>query len=108
LSSVTIGVLNSSRGRRSAVPDRRVTRKVKVDQYARARHAWLLLVDRARRHSPPFTYQELCSELRIPWRAAMWFLRIIQHYCDREGLPKLQSLVVSGGTGLPGAGYNGP
>jgi hypothetical protein len=79
--------------------DWRVTRKVKVDQYARARHAWLLLVDQARTHSPPFTYQELCSELRVPRRAAMWFLRIIQHYCDREGLPKLQGLVVSGGTG---------
>jgi hypothetical protein len=52
-------------GRRSAVLDRRATPKVKVDQYGRARSAWRLLVDRARKHSPPFTYQELCKELGV-------------------------------------------
>ena len=78
-----------------------------VDQVSRAREAWPILVDLARRGTGPITYKELCEPLGYHHRAAGAFLSVIQIWCKENGHPPLQSLVVSKMTGLPGYGYQG-
>jgi hypothetical protein len=72
----------------------------------RARDAWPYLVARASAKGEPFTYKQLSEKMELHWRAAQWFLEVIQIYCDKNGLPPLQALVVNRGTKLPGAGYS--
>lgn len=78
-----------------------------IDHIARAKKAWPLLVRRARKNGPPYTYGELCAKLGLHHRAAGWFLGVIQDYCKRHHLHALQALAVNKKTRLPGCGYVG-
>ncbi len=73
----------------------------------RARAAWPYLVALASRRAEPISYKEISNEIGVHWRAAAWFLGIIQRYCDREGLPRLQALAVNAKRKVPGGGYEG-
>ncbi len=72
----------------------------------RARKAWPILV-RAAATGTPLSYGDLSSRIGVHWRAASWFLGVIQRYCETSGLPRLQALAVNKRTGIPGGGYLG-
>lgn len=72
----------------------------------RARRAWPKLVAAAKRGAP-LSYKELSASIGAHWRAAGWFLGVIQRYCAKMGLPRLQALAVNQQTRVPGNGYAG-
>jgi hypothetical protein len=72
----------------------------------RARLAWPKLVAAAKR-GQPLSYGELSASIGEHWRAASWFLGVIQRYCAKMGLPRLQALAVNKRTRVPGKGYAG-
>ena len=72
----------------------------------RARRAWPKLVAAAKR-GEPLSYKELSDSIGEHWRAASWFLGVIQRYCAKMGLPRLQALAVNQQTRVPGKGYAG-
>lgn len=72
----------------------------------RAKRAWPKLVAAAKR-GEPLSYKELSTSIGEHWRAASWFLGVIQRYCARMGLPCLQALAVNQETRVPGKGYAG-
>ena len=72
----------------------------------RAELAWPILVGAAKR-GQPLSYKELGEKIGAHWRAASWFLGVIQRYCASKGLPRLQALVVNQRTRVPGKGYAG-
>ena len=72
----------------------------------RARRAWPKLVAAARR-GEPLSYKDLSASIGLHWRAASWFLGIIQRYCAKMELPRLQALAVNQKTRIPGKGYAG-
>lgn len=78
-----------------------------IDHVQRARRAWPLLVNHAERGKPPYTYGQLCSRLGLHWRAAQWFLGVIQEHCRSNRIPALQALAVNKRTRVPGKGYVG-
>lgn len=78
-----------------------------IDHFDRARAAWPLLVNRSNQRLPPYTYREICTELRVHWRNARHFLLVIREHCSQNALPPLQALVVNAATRLPGAGCVG-
>lgn len=78
-----------------------------INQEQRARAAWPILVKLARGGKAPITYGELGLQLGLHHRSVGSFLGVIQEYCRRQGLPKLQSLVVNKATRVPGSGYRG-
>ena len=78
-----------------------------INQVARARRAWPLLVRRAKSGKAPLTYKQLCTSLGLHWRAAGSFLDVIQRYCAGNHLPPLQAFAVRQDTRLPGTGYVG-
>ncbi len=80
---------------------------LQIDHHARAKMAWPILVERARKGGAPFTYGELCSLMGLHHRSAQWFLGVIQAYCQRHNFPPLQALAVNKRTRLPGKGYSG-
>jgi hypothetical protein len=80
---------------------------VPIDHMQRARRAWPHLAGRALRNSPPYTYKEICAEIGVHWRAARYFLGVIQRYCRANGLPPLQFLAVNAASRLPGRGCVG-
>jgi len=82
-------------------------KKYMIDHKQRARHAWPILVKLAKSGSAPITYGELSAQLALHHRAAGYFLGVIQAYCKKERLPKLQALVVNKATRVPGSGYEG-
>jgi hypothetical protein len=73
---------------------------------ARARRAWPILVRAAARRTP-LTYGELTAKLGLHWRAAGWFLGVIQRHCAAAGKPRLQAFAVNKQTRRPGKGYAG-
>jgi hypothetical protein len=73
----------------------------------RARRAWPHLVRHANGHKSPFTYGEISARVGVHWRAASWFLGVIQEYCRNRGWPPLQALAVNARTKIPGDGYVG-
>jgi len=77
-----------------------------VDQTARAREAWDILVAQARKNQP-ITYGDLAHMMGLHHRACAWFLGRIQEYNKKHGLPPLQSLVVNKHSQVPGGGYYG-
>ena len=72
----------------------------------RARRAWPKLVAAAKR-GESLSYKELSASIGEHWRAASWFLGVIQRYCAKMGLPRLQALAVNKQTRIPGNGYAG-
>jgi len=78
-----------------------------IDQVARARTAWPILVKQVRSGGPPLTYKELCGALGLHNRAADFFLAEIQRQCLAGGWPNLSAFAVNGTTGLLGSGYAG-
>ncbi len=78
-----------------------------VDHMERARRAWPYLAKRALKNLPPYTYKEVCAEIAVHWRAARYFLGVIQRYCRANGLPPLQFLAVNAASRLPGRGCVG-
>lgn len=72
----------------------------------RARRAWPKLVAAAKR-GKPLSYEDLSASIGEHWRAAGWFLGVIQRYCAKMGLPRLQALAVNKRTRVPGKGYAG-
>ena len=72
----------------------------------RARLAWPILVNAAKRQQS-ITYGDLTARLGLHWRAASWFLGVIQRHCAEAELPRLQALAVNKRTRRPGAGYAG-
>jgi hypothetical protein len=78
-----------------------------IDQMARARAAWPILVEQVRSGCPPLTYKQLCTPLGYHYRAADFFLNEIQRQCLHRGWPNLAAFAVNGQTKLPGAGYAG-
>ena len=72
----------------------------------RARRAWPKLVAAAKR-GQPLSYKELTESIGLHWRAASWLLGVIQRYCAKMGLPRLQALAVNKQTRVPGKGYAG-
>jgi len=72
----------------------------------RARRAWPKLVAAANRGAP-LTYKELSASIGEHWRAASWFLGVIQRYCAKNELPRLQALAINQRTRVPGNGYAG-
>lgn len=72
----------------------------------RAQQAWPKLVAAAKR-GQPLSYKELSASIGLHWRAASWFLGVIQRYCAKTGLPRLQALAVNKRTRVPGKGYAG-
>jgi hypothetical protein len=79
-------------------------RKYRVDQHARARQAWDILVEQAAA-GKPVTYGELGRRMGVFHRTCRFFLHLIQEYCLSHDLPPIQSLVVSKATLTPGHGY---
>jgi len=77
-----------------------------IDHFKRAENAWPLLVERVSEKGVPFTYKELCDRMGLHYRAAAWFLGVIQTFCHENDLPPLQAMVVSKKSQLPGHGYN--
>ncbi len=73
----------------------------------RARAAWPHLVALASRGAEPVTYKEISAKVGAHWRAAAWFLGVIQKYCKGARLPRLQALAVNARTRVPGGGYEG-
>lgn len=72
----------------------------------RARKAWPHLVKVARSKTVDrVNYGQLCAKLGLHHRSAQWFLGVIQTYCRRNGLPRLQAIAVNKRTRIPGAGY---
>src|SRR3712207_3379567 len=78
-----------------------------IDQLERARRAWPVLVQMARRKSRGLSYKDLCDPLGLHWRAAHWFLGPIQEWCEQNNKPRLQALVINHRTRVPGAQYHG-
>lgn len=72
----------------------------------RARRAWPELVKAAKR-GEPMSYKDLTAKLGLHWRAVSWLLGVIQRYCAKVGLPRLQALAVNKRTRVPGKGYAG-
>lgn len=72
----------------------------------RARLAWPKLVAAAKQ-GEPISYKDLSASIGEHWRAASWFLGVIQRYCAEMGLPRLQALAVNKRTRVPGKGYAG-
>ncbi len=72
----------------------------------RARRAWPKLVAAAKR-GEPLSYKDISASIGLHWRAASWFLGVIQRYCASTGLPRLQALAVNQDTRIPGKGYAG-
>ncbi|WP_455174576.1 hypothetical protein [Azospirillum largimobile] len=72
----------------------------------RAKEAWQILVEAARRNTP-LTYKQLSDAIGVHWRVASLYLGVIQKYSKTENIPPLQALAVNGTTGLPGNGYCG-
>ncbi|KTT96136.1 hypothetical protein [Sphingomonas sanguinis] len=72
----------------------------------RARRAWPKLVAAAK-HGETVSYSDLSASIGEHWRAASWFLGVIQRYCAEMGLPRLQALAVNKRTRVPGKGYAG-
>ena len=78
-----------------------------------ARKAWPHLVARAADGKEPFTYTEIGDILGIGCRECGPFLGVIQSHCRKQGMPRLQALVVEKKTGVPsepnknGGGYDG-
>jgi hypothetical protein len=72
----------------------------------RARRAWPKLVDAARR-GETVSYKDLSASIDLHWRSASWFLGVIQRYCAKTGLPRLQAMAVNKQTRVPGKGYAG-
>ncbi|HEX8574567.1 MAG TPA: hypothetical protein VF759_17635 [Allosphingosinicella sp.] len=72
----------------------------------RARRAWPKLVAAAKR-GKPLSYKELSASIGEHWRAASWFLGVIQRCCAKMGLPRLQALAVNQQTRIPVKGYSG-
>jgi hypothetical protein len=77
------------------------------DHVARARRAWPHLARRASSKGSPYTYGQLSKQINLHWRAAQWFLGVIQTYCRQHKLPPLQALAVNQKTRVPGKGYVG-
>jgi hypothetical protein len=75
-----------------------------IDQTERARRAWPHLARRASQNLRPCTYKEICAEIGLHWRAARYFLGVIQRHCRANGLPPLQFLAVNAKSRLPGQG----
>jgi hypothetical protein len=78
-----------------------------IDHRYRAREAWPILVQRAQTGDRPFTYRALSDRLGYHYRAADYFLAVIQGHCLAHGLPNLAALAVNATGGLPGRGYAG-
>ncbi len=78
-----------------------------IDHIERARTAWPHLVRRASGNLPPYTYKEISVEIGLHWRAARYFLSVIQRHCRANGLPSLQFLAVNAVSRLPGRGCVG-
>ena len=78
-----------------------------INQKHRAQRAWRILAKLASNKKPPLAYGEICEALGYHWRAAQWFLGVIQTYCHENGLPPLQTLAVNKRSRLPGSGYDG-
>lgn len=74
--------------------------------HRRARRAWPKLVAAAKR-GEPLSYKDLSASIGLHWRAASWFLGVIQRYCAEMKLPRLQALAVNKQTHVPGKGYTG-
>ncbi|MDA9918449.1 hypothetical protein N9D37_00990 [Erythrobacter sp.] len=78
-----------------------------------ARKAWPHLVAKAAAGDEPFTYTEIGNMVGVGCRSCGPFLGVIQSHCLKQGMPRLQALVVENQTGLPskptedGRGYNG-
>lgn len=72
----------------------------------RARRAWPHLV-RAASAGTPLSYGELTDKMGLHWRAASWFLGVIQRFCAAHDMPRLQALAVNKRTRVPGKGYAG-
>ncbi len=72
----------------------------------RARRAWPKLVAAAK-EGQPLSYKELTESIGLHWRAASWLLGVIQRYCAKTELPRLQALAVNKQTRVPGKGYAG-
>lgn len=77
----------------------------KPDHVQRARDAWPLLVRRAETVEPPLTYGQICEPLGVHPKAARFFLKVIQQYCDSTNQPRLYALAVTKKDKLPGTGY---
>lgn len=77
---------------------------MRIDQAARARRAWPILVKVAKRRDK-ICYGDLCAKLGLHARAAGWFLGVIQNYCQSHRLPPLQCIAVNKRTRVPGIGY---
>lgn len=54
-----------------------------------------------------YTYKEICAEIGLHWRAARYFLGVIQRHCRVNGLPPLQFLAANAASRLPGRGCVG-
>ncbi len=78
-----------------------------IDHIERARTAWPHLVRRASGNLPPYTYKEISAEIGLHWRAARYFLSVIQRHCRANGLPPLQFLAVNATSRLPSPGCAG-
>jgi hypothetical protein len=78
-----------------------------IDHIERARRSWPHLAKRASQNLPPCTYKEICGEIGLHWRAARYFLGVIQRHCRANGLPPLQFLAVNAASRLPGRGCVG-
>lgn len=72
----------------------------------RAVKAWPILAQAAR-GGRLLTYGELSAKIGVHHRAASWYLGIIQRFCAKKGLPRLQALAVNKENRVPGRGYAG-
>jgi putative restriction endonuclease len=79
--------------------------RMAIDHDERAGRAWPILVKLAHARKCA-AYGTITAQLGVHHRAAAWFLGRIQHLCDDEGLPALQSVVVNAKKGIPGPGYD--
>lgn len=73
----------------------------KYDAIELAREAWPHLVAKAADGGEPFTYTEIANIVGISCRLCGPFLGVIQSHCQKQGMPRLQALVVLKETGLP-------